>query len=66
MKKKHYISHIKYTLHFPISTISKANVKKRISFDDKFGGRNASHITKEFISIIELYNPGTLYKITLN
>ena len=66
MKKKHYISPLKNTLHFTISTISKSNVKKRITFDDICGGRNALHLTMGFIPIIEFHNPGTLYKLTEN
>ena len=64
MKKKHYICPLKNTLHFMILTISKSNVKKRITFHDICGEGNALHLTMGYIPIIEFHNPGTLYKLT--
>ena len=66
MKKKHYISLLRNTSHFTIPAISKANVKKRITFDDICGGRNALHLTMGCILIIEFHNPDTIYKLTEN
>ena len=42
----------------------KSNVRKRITFDDIFGGGNALHFKIGYMHMIEFHSPKTLYKQT--
>ena len=66
MMKKHDISPLKNTFDFTISTISKSDVKQRITFEDICWGGNALHLTMGYILIIKCHNPNILYKLTEN